>query len=43
MHSQPVAPYGTELRNIDWVESAVTAIGRSGGAPATASEIRAAG
>ena len=36
------APYGTELRNIDWVESAVAAIEKSGGTPATASEIRLA-
>jgi uncharacterized protein (DUF849 family) len=34
------APYGTTLRNIDWVESAVAVIEKSGGALATASEIR---
>lgn len=35
------APYGTELRNIDWVRSAVSLIRKSGGTPASAAEIRA--
>jgi uncharacterized protein (DUF849 family) len=36
------APFGSEMRNIDWVRSAVSLIQSSGGTPASAADIRAA-